>query len=342
VHKIWTKKPLYWIFTVSWLLPSITACTNPDKKKLARVDGTVITATEVETALGRALSQLHQQIYNLQRQKLSELIEERLLSEEAKRRGLSVPELLEQEVIAKILPVADDEIAALYAANKARIPVELDTVREQIRDVLREQRRKTQETLFVQSLRAKAKIVTYLTPPAVFRAEVFVNGAPFKGSEKAVVTIVKFEDFHCPYCKAVQPNYEEVLKRYDGKVRLVHKDLPLDQIHPQARQAAEAARCADDEGKFWQYHDKLYASAPKATPEDLKSYAKEVGLNENSFEKCLGTGKYKGRVQKDVDEGTGLGLTGTPTFFINGRELSGAQSVEAIAQIIDEELARTN
>ena len=87
-----------------------------------------------------------------------------------------------------------------------------------------------------------------------------VNGAPSKGSEKAEVTIVKFEDFQCPYCKAVQPNFQEVLKRYDGKVRLVHKDLPLDQIHPQARQAAEAARCADDEGKFWEYHDKLYAS----------------------------------------------------------------------------------
>jgi protein-disulfide isomerase len=169
-----------------------------------------------------------------------------------------------------------------------------------------------------------------------------LNGAPSKGSEKAEVTIVKFEDFQCPYCKAVQPNFEEVLKRYDGKVRLLHKDLPLDQIHPQARQAAEAARCADDEGKFWEYHDKLYASSPKAAPEDLKFYARDLGLKQDSFDKCLTTGKYKAAIQKDMNEAASLGLTGTPTFFINGRELSGAQSVEAISQIIDEELSRAN
>jgi protein-disulfide isomerase len=174
------------------------------------------------------------------------------------------------------------------------------------------------------------------------RVDVSVNGSPFKGSEKAEVTIVKFEDFQCPYCKAVQPNYQEVLKRYDGRVRLVHKDLPLDQIHPQARLAAEAARCADDEGKFWEYHDKLYASSPNAAPEDLKFYAKDLGLKQDLFDKCMTSGKYKEAIQKDVNEGASLGVTGTPTFFINGRELSGAQSVEAISQIVDEELGRAN
>jgi protein-disulfide isomerase len=183
-------------------------------------------------------------------------------------------------------------------------------------------------------------VATYLKPPELVRVELSVNGAPSKGSETAQVTIVKFEDFQCPYCKEVQANYQEVLKRYDGKVRLVHKDLPLDQIHPQARQAAEAARCADDEGRFWEYHDKLYASSPNAAPEDLKSYAKDLGLKQDLFNKCLTSGKYKETIQKDVIEGARLGLTGTPTFFINGRELSGAQSVEVISQIIDEELSR--
>ncbi len=223
----------------------------------------MITGREVETALGRPLSQLHQQIYTLQRQKLDELIDERLLSEEAKRRGVSVETVVEREVNAKILPVTDDEISALYNANKERIPVELDKVREQIRNLLRDQRLAAQKRLFIKSLRENAKIVSYLKLPPAFRAELSVIGEPFRGLENAPVTIVKFEDFQCPYCKQVQPTFVDLLKRYDGKLRLVHKDLPLEAIHAQARQAAEAARCADEQGKFWSYHDKLYAGSPK-------------------------------------------------------------------------------
>jgi protein-disulfide isomerase len=336
------KRLLIGFFIAGWLLPSISACTDSDKKKLADVDGTVITAPDLDAASGRQLSQLRQQIYDLQRQKLYELIDERVVSEEAKRRGVSVTKLLEQEVIDKILPVADDEIAALYATNKGRIPVELDKVREQIRGVLYEQRRKAQTTLFVQSLRAKAKVVTHLTPPPVFRADIYVTGAPFKGREKASVTIVKFEDFQCPFCKQVQPALGQILSRYEGKVRLIHKDLPLDSIHHQARQAAEAARCAGDQGKFWEYHDVLYTSSPRAGLEDLKSYAKSIGLDLVSFDQCFSTRKHKSVVEKDLEEGSRLGLTGTPVFFINGREIAGAQPVEALAAIIDDELAHAN
>jgi protein-disulfide isomerase len=126
--------------------------------------------------------------------------------------------------------------------------------------------------------------------------------------------------------------------QYNGNVRLVHKDLPLESLHPQARQAAEAARCAHEQGKFWEYHDKLYANSPKAGADELKSYAKEVGLDVDLFDRCLASGKYKAVVQQDLKEGAQLGLTGTPTFFINGREISGNQPFEAFEAIIDEEL----
>jgi protein-disulfide isomerase len=316
--------------------------TNRGSERLAEIDGTIVTRIDIDKSGGKQLQALRQQLYQLERQKLDERIGAILVTLEAKKRRISVATLLEQEVNSSVKPPSEEEMRGLYEKNKERIPVEFEKVRDQIRNYLHEQKITERKIEYFKTLRINGKVTTYLKPPELVRVDLSVNGAPSKGSEKAEVTIVKFEDFQCPYCKAVQPNYQEVLKRYDGKVRLVHKDLPLDQIHPQARQAAEAARCADDEGKFWQYHDKLYASAPKAAPEDLKSYAKEVGLNGNSFEKCLSTGKYKARVQKDVDEGAVLGLTGTPIFFINGRELSGAQSVEAIAQIIDEELARTN
>lgn len=309
-------------------------------EKLAEINGAVIERNEVEKAGGKALADLREQVYRLEKQKLEELIAQKLLVGEAKKRNVSVATLLTQEVESKILPITDDEVEALYKNNKARIPVELDKVREKIAEFLKNQRIEAQKTLYLKSLREKAKIATYLNQPAVFRLELTVHGAPSKGSPAAPVTLVKFEDFHCPFCKQVQPTLAQLLSQYVGKLRLVHKDLPLDAIHPQARQAAEAARCADEQGMFWSYHDKLYDTAPKAAPEDLKNYAKEVGLDLGAFERCFSGGKYKATVQKDVLEGAQAGITGTPAFFVNGRPLSGAQPVEAFAAVIDEELAR--
>jgi len=123
-------------------------------------------------------------------------------------------------------------------------------------------------------------------------------------------------------------------------MKLVFRDFPIDQLHPAARKAHEAARCANDQGKFWAYHDKLFATAPRASIENLKTYAKEVGMDTAAFDKCLSNAKYQAAVQKDIDEGARLGVTGTPAFFINGRLLVGAAPLENFVRVIDDELAR--
>ena len=329
------------LVSVSLLLAAIlvSGCQKMDGAKIAEVDDRAILASDLQKYAGRALSLQRENLYKLEKQKLEEYISAFLLTREAKKRGVSIEVLLDEEVNSKILPVGDDEIDVFYKSNKARINVDLDKVREQIRGYLHNQKIDAQKALFLKFLRLRAKVVTYLKPPPVFRAELSVTGEPFKGPENAPVTIVKFEDFHCPFCRQVQPTLTELLSRYNGKVRLVHKDLPLDSIHPRARPAAEAARCADDQGKFWSYHDKLYANSPKASTEDLKSYAKELGLKVEAFDRCVESGKYKAVVQKDLNEGAQLGLTATPVFFINGREISGAQPLEAFTAIIDDELA---
>jgi protein-disulfide isomerase len=318
----------------------VSACQKIGGAKIAEVDDRLIFASDLEKYAGRELAAQRENLYKLEKQKLDQYITAFLLTEEAKKRSVSVEAVLEQEVNSKVLPVGDDEIEVFYKANRARIGGDLNKVKEQIRDYLHNQKIEAQKALFFKSLRSNAKVVTYLKPPPVFRTEISFAGEPFRGSEKAPVTIVKFEDFQCPFCKQIQPTVNALLSRYDGKVRLVHKDLPLESLHPQARQAAEAARCAHEQGKFWEYHDKLYANAPKASADDLKSYAKDVGLNADSFDRCFASGKYKEVVQRDLNEGAQLGLTGTPTFFINGREISGNQPSEAFETIIDEELAR--
>lgn len=307
---------------------------------LAEVDGVVITSEEVEKSLAAQLSKLEEQIYNLKRQKLDALINDKLLEKEAAKRKLSVTALLDAEVTAKVRLVTEQEIDTFYQANKAQIRGEESEVREKIRPYLQNQKLAQRRQEFVDSLRSQAKIVVKLRPPAVFRVDVKIDGAPFKGGKNAPVTIVEFTDIHCPFCKRVLPTLTQIVTRYGDKVKLVYKDFPIDSLHPNARKGHEAARCAQDQGKFWPYHDKLFDNAPKASPEDLKAYAKEVGLDLAVFEKCFGGGKYVQAVQNDIEEGRQVGVTGTPAFFINGRLVTGAQPLESFVQVIDDELGR--
>jgi protein-disulfide isomerase len=123
-------------------------------------------------------------------------------------------------------------------------------------------------------------------------------------------------------------------------VKLVHRDFPIDRLHPEASKAHEAARCANDQEKFWAYHDVLHANAPKGSSEQLKAYAQEVGLDLAAFEHLLEQREIQAAVQQDVEGGTRAGVTGTPTFFINGQLILGAQPVDSFVRVIDEELTR--
>ena len=307
---------------------------------LAEVDGVAITSEEVEKSLASQLSKLEEQIYNLKRQRVEALINEKLLAKEAAKRGVSVPALLDAEVTSKVGLVTEQEIEKFYQENKAQLKVEESSVRDQIRGHLQNQKLATKREEFLTSLRSQAKVIVNLKPPPVLRAEVSVDGAPSKGPAKAPVTIVEFSDFHCPFCRRVLPTLAQLDTQYGEKIKLVFRDFPIDNLHPEASKAHEAARCANEQGKFWAYHDKLFASPPKSSPEIFKGFAKDLGLNVTAFESCFASGKYQAAVKKDIEEGNRVGVTGTPAFFINGRIISGAQPLEAFARVIDDELAR--
>jgi protein-disulfide isomerase len=134
---------------------------------------------------------------------------------------------------------------------------------------------------------------------------------------------------------------KKVRDTYGDKVRVVWKDFPLTQIHPQAFKASEAAHCAGEQGKYWEYHDRLFANQQALMPEDLKKAATELGLDGGKFGACLDSSKFSERVRDGVASGTRLGVDSTPTFYVNGRRLSGAQPYEVFAAVIDEELSRT-
>ena len=187
---------------------------------------------------------------------------------------------------------------------------------------------------YLAKLRGRATVEILLEAP---RAPVDAGRSPRRGAAAAPVTIVEFSDFQCPFCKRAKPTLRQVQEKYGNRVSFVYKDLPLLSIHPEAQPAAEAARCAGEQGKFWEFHDALFAEA-RLTKDSYGPIANKLGLNAEALQKCRDSGRHRAAVQADLEQARKLGAQATPTFFINGIMLEGAQPLEAFTQIIDSEL----
>ena len=174
----------------------------------------------------------------------------------------------------------------------------------------------------------------------------FANGHfPVKGDENAKVTIVEFSDFECPFCgRFYTDTLPSLLKDYidTGKVKLYYRHFPL-AFHPQAKPLANVAECANEQDKFWEMHDKIFennATVSSSTMDTFKGWAADLGLNTSKFNDCVDNSKYEKDIDADTADGTAAGVSGTPTFYINGLQLVGAQPIDAFKKIIDQELAK--
>ena len=207
---------------------------------VATVGGTPITRADLDALVAPQIAKLDEQAHQIRRAQLDELIAQKLIEAEAKARNLS-PEALEKaEVLDKAAPPTQADLDAFVAANRARLPGDPAALMPQIRQYLTEQRQGARREAFLDELRGKTKVQVLLKPPAVFRATIDLAGTPSRGAADAKVTVVEFSDFHCPFCRRVQPTLTQLLAKYPNEVKLVYKHMPLDQLHPQARRAAEA------------------------------------------------------------------------------------------------------
>ncbi|HYZ90130.1 MAG TPA: thioredoxin domain-containing protein, partial [Myxococcales bacterium] len=169
-------------------------------------------------------------------------------------------------------------------------------------------------------------------------AKIEVGAAPVIGPRTAPVTIVEWSDFQCPFCGRVEPTLQQLREEYKGKIRLAWKNQPLS-FHPNAMPAAEAAMAAHEQGKFWEFHDELFKRQNELGPALYDDVAKKLGLDLKKFRASVESHRHAGQIQADMAAGTALGAGGTPTFFINGKKLVGAQPIDQFKQIIDAELA---
>ncbi len=175
--------------------------------------------------------------------------------------------------------------------------------------------------------------------PQFTRYDIPTDGFPTLGPADAPITIVEFSDYQCPFCRRWhQEVYEPLLAAYPGKIKVVYRNLPLTSIHPDAQAAAEAAMCAGDQDAYWPFHNKLFSSE-SLDQQTFIQYAQELSLNVDAFKTCITEQKFKEEIQKDSDFAINLGVRSTPTFFINGLAVVGAQPLDVFKQVIDKELA---
>ncbi|MDO8526351.1 MAG: thioredoxin domain-containing protein [Deltaproteobacteria bacterium] len=313
-----------------------TACPSSNNQVAAVIDGKPIYNDELDSSGGGRIAQ---QIYSMRKNALDNLIETRILEQAAAKKGITVDAMMKEEVDSKVTEPTDEEIKAVYESNKERFGDNFDAVKGQIAGFLKQNRKNVVKDQFLAKLKQETKIENKLVSPPVQKVVVSVDDDSVIGPENAKVTIVEFSDYQCPFCGRARATITKVLETYKDKVRYVFRDFPLS-FHQDAFAAHVASDCAKEQGKYWEYNKLLFESQTALKPDKLKAYAKGLGLDTKQFDECLDSNKYASEVQKDMDDAAKVGVTGTPSFFINGIMISGAQPFEKFKEIIDAELKK--
>jgi len=311
-----------------------SAGTGP-RAAVAEVAGKPITAEELDQHAAAQLQQLRDQEYEIRKTALDDLIGKRLMQKEAAERGISEQELKKVEIEDKVEAPTSAEIQQIFDANRDRVGGRSRAeVEPQIVSSVVQQRTAERAQAFNQALREQGKVQILLEQP---RTEVTIpSGTAVLGPADASVTIVEFSDYLCPYCQSAEAVVSKVLERYRGKVKFIHRDLLLGR--PRSLPVARAALCAGDQGKFWEYRHDLLTATGDWSDQDLEARASRLGVRAADFRSCLASVRHEKAVLDSTEEGQKLGVSGTPTFFVNGRRMTGVRSEQQFDEIIQAEL----
>lgn len=335
------------------MLISFAACSQGTSKpsylfKQAPKEGIAAKAGDIEISNGELMDGIESEVFEHESKafevkfnKLRAILLQKLVDKDPRKKGLSNDEFL-SKYIAKDVNISEKEIDA-FIKDQA-IPAEHinPQVKEKIKNYLEIERKKEAVDAWLAEQTKKSPVEVYIPKPRRPTFPIEVGNAPFAGDKDAKVVIVEFSDFQCPFCAKGADLLKKIKQKYGKKVKVAFKQFPLP-FHNHAEQAAVASLCANEQSAdlFWKMHDDMFANQETALdPEGLKKTAKKIGVKTEAFEKCLSENKYLGQVKADMEEGKKIGVKSTPTFFVNGQLVSGAQPMEVFAEIIDEELAR--
>jgi protein-disulfide isomerase len=318
---------------------------KPDAGEDAEVVATIngqkkITLKEVDASAGSELQGVLDRLSAIRRRALNNLITKILLEEEARARGLTL-EQLSKQLVPERVEIEQKKVDDVYLIGATRYPsLSEEEAKQRIKLDLENRAKFEAFQKAVADVRSKAKVEITLREPVTPSVKVSDIG-PTKGASDAAVTIVGFSDFQCPFCKEANQTLKQLLANSRGNVRFVFKHLPLSN-HQWAFQAAQASVCAESQGKFWEYHDRLFERSIDLSADALKRYAADLGLNADKFNACMASEASRAAVLKDMEEAKRAGVIGTPTFIMNGRVLRGAKSLEEFSAAVEQELKKNN
>ncbi len=298
---------------------------------VAEVNGHALTDADLERSKSGSLLQARYTYYQTERKALDELVDEKLLALAAADKHETTAQLLDTEVYKGITGPTEDQMQVYYEGMESEEPYA--TMRDRLYDHILDMRKTKARAAYVKVLREKANLRITLQPPY---SDVNTVGAQYEGSKDAPLQLVEFADYECPYCQKVSPLLHQLKKEYGDRLTIVYKEFPLP-MHPHAQKAAEAARCAGDQGKYLEFHDLMYNSRQLGVP-DLKKYAQTLKLDSDQFNTCLDSGKEAEAVKKDLEEGKALGLNGTPSFFLNNHYFHGGMEYSALKEMVEQQI----
>ncbi len=330
----------------------ITACTDHAKAKpsfvhkdspkpgvVAKIGDEEITEDALIGEDKLDFFELKKREYDLRMERLNKLMVDKLIGAEAKKNNLSVEDFISKKVTVGEIKISDKDYKKFVAEKHIPETQINPQIKERIMAYLQTMKKQDLISDYLAKLTKGQPVEVYFNKPRM-DVHVEVGDAPVFGKEGAHVTVVEFSDFQCPFCSRAAETVTQLKKKYGSKIKLAFKHFPLP-MHSNARPAAEAAMCVNDQGtdKFWKFHDLAFKGQDKLDSASLEKYAKEAGADTKKFSECIGAKKFAAYVQKDIEYGEKIGVKSTPTFFVNGQLLSGALPIDSFSEVIDEELA---
>lgn len=320
---------------VSAATPGSGAKTN--RGAAAEIDGKAISLHELDEWIKNSLFDAKLQelnkheLYDLRRDFLEELLAEQMLEAVASQAGLSTKEYVLGQGAAGI---SEKEIVDFYQKNAAALGGTLEQWHDKIKEHLEVEKYDQRRAELVAKLKTEHQIRILLEVP---RITVAARGAAH-GPDAAPVTIIEFSDYQCQFCLKAHPTLKQILANYPEQVRLVYRHFAIEN-HTRAKPAAHAAECAGAQGKFWEYHEAVFASASALADADLEKFAKTAGLDLAQYRRCMKENLFAKKIEQDFSDAAAAGIQGTPTFVINGRVVTGSKPYREFEKIIEEELA---
>ncbi|GAB4339039.1 MAG: thioredoxin domain-containing protein [Candidatus Abyssubacteria bacterium] len=312
------------------LLPAVFA------EPVATLNGQPIDREEVERRDPTKLYRLRWEIYDTLKTEAEKLADDLLLADEAKRRGMTVDELLEAEVDAKAKPPSDQEIAAYI--KEQGIPAEKgDEMYGRVAAYLTDRGKIQRRLDFLEELRKKADYQFLLEPPERPRVQIDVNDDPARGNPDAPVTIIHFASFSCEICAESARRIERLMNEYPGQIRWVHRDF-INIFDERGLRAAEAGETAHASGKFWEFHDHIYTLNGEFEQDALGDILEKVGVESSQYEQAHKDAVFINEIRNDIQDGAKAGVTSVPVLFVNGRYFSGTFPYEQLKAMVEEEL----